>query len=80
MLTLAEKKNAADVILRFVDVTFDCPGEPHRWIVGAGDVRAGQAGVQVATIGLKHSPGYVVLLKLDSGKMDSFSPMQLLPA
>ncbi|MDN8924000.1 hypothetical protein Q0P01_14530, partial [Staphylococcus aureus] len=66
-------------ILRFVDVELDDLGE-RRWVVGAGDKRAGQVGIEVATIGLKHSPGYVVLLKMDDGKVDSFSPMQLLPA
>ncbi len=51
-----------------------------RWLVGPGDGRAGQLGRSLGTIALKHAGGYEVVLELDSGKIDSFSPMQLFPA
>ncbi|NYT61279.1 hypothetical protein H0A66_02920 [Alcaligenaceae bacterium] len=51
----------------------------QRYRVGSGDGRASQSGVAVAIIALKHSPGYEVVLHLDSGKQDSFAPMQLFP-
>jgi len=51
----------------------------QRYRVGPGDRRTGQSGVVVAIISLKHSPGYEVVLHLDSGKQDSFAPMQLFP-
>lgn len=51
----------------------------QRYRVGSGDKRAGQCGIAVAIIALKHSPGYEIVLHLDSGKQDSFAPMQLLP-
>lgn len=63
---------------RFVEVTLmDGP----RWRVGCGDHREGQAGQQIGVISLKHvhGGGYGVLMHMDSGKQDIFSPMQLFP-
>ncbi|SAI59118.1 Uncharacterised protein [Bordetella ansorpii] len=50
-----------------------------RYLVGPGDRRAGQFGQVIAIIALRHAGGYEVVLQLDSGKQDTFAPMQLLP-
>lgn len=51
----------------------------QRYRVGPGDKREGVCGQAIAIIALKHSPGYEIVLHLDSGKQDSFAPMQLFP-
>lgn len=51
----------------------------QRYRVGGGDGRANQCGYAVGIISLRHSPGYEVVLHLDNGAQDSFSPMQLFP-
>ena len=50
-----------------------------RYRVGSGDKRAGQTGTMLGTIGLKHAPGYAVVLQMDNGKVESFMPMSLFP-
>lgn len=62
---------------RFVRCEAVADGQRYR--VAPGDSRQGQCGTVVAIIALRHSPGYEVVLHLDSGKQDSFSPMQLFP-
>lgn len=62
---------------RFVRV--EEPPVSTRYIVGAGCKRAGSRGTCIAIISLKHSLAYEIVLKLDNGKIDSFSPMQLFP-
>lgn len=68
----------AELIARFVEVNFF--PSPSDCVVAAGDKRQGLRGTAIATIGLKHSPGYAVVMQMQSGKLDSFSPMQLMPA
>ena len=53
----------------------------QRWHVGAGDKNAGRCGVQLGTLGFKrhHGEPAVVLRMDDSGRAESFSPMQLFP-
>jgi hypothetical protein len=67
--------NAA--LARFVRVEETPNGA--RWLVGAGDKRAGLRGRAIAIVSLKHAGGYEVVLQLDNGKLDSFAPYQLLP-
>lgn len=62
---------------RFVSVQ-ELP-EGLRYRVGSGCKRAGQCGVAIATIGLKRSAGYEVVMQLDNGSIESFRPMQLFP-
>lgn len=50
-----------------------------RYIVASGDKRTGLRGQIIATVGIKHGGGYVAVLKLDNGKIDSFNPMGLFP-
>lgn len=50
-----------------------------RWVVGHGDRREGQRGKQIGVVSLKHVGGYEVVLHLDNGRVDTFSPMQLFP-
>ncbi|WP_395736305.1 hypothetical protein [Prosthecobacter sp.] len=60
---------------------FDVLGT-QRWQV-SGEKKArrgGQIGIAIASIGLKHSQGYVVVLQFDDGKIDSFNPHMLSPA
>lgn len=56
----------------------ETPDAP-RWRVGAGNNRQGQHGQQIGVVSLKHTPGYEIVLQLDNGKIDTFSPMQLFP-
>lgn len=65
-------------ISRFVEVEEVQNGPRYR--VGAGTKNAGQEGRVIAVIRLRHNPGYEVVLHLDNGKQESFSPMQLFPA
>lgn len=69
--------SAAVDVSRFV--RFEAAISPVRWRVGAGNNRHGMAGVCLGVISLKHSPAYEVVLHLDNGKVDTFSPMQLFP-
>ncbi|MCA8228238.1 hypothetical protein [Burkholderia vietnamiensis] len=80
-MTSKEKRRAVvDLLGRLVSVeVFDPKAGQTRWMVGPGDRRQGQRGTAIATVGLRHAGGYEVVLKLDSGKIDSFSPMQLFP-
>ncbi|MBV7542167.1 hypothetical protein [Acidovorax sp. sic0104] len=48
--------------------------------VGPGDKRAGNIGQVVGILALKHAQGYEVVLRLLSGEVDTFSPLQLFPA
>ncbi|MBN3761294.1 hypothetical protein [Burkholderia sp. Ac-20365] len=73
-----QKLAKAELIARFVEVEF--LEQAPRYVVAAGDKRTGQRGSGVATIGVKHARGYGVVVQLDSGKLDVFDPMQLLPA
>ena len=61
------------LIARCVDVEYAENGP--RYVAASGDKRVGQRGQLVATVGLKHGGGHVVVLQLDNGKLDSFSPM-----
>jgi hypothetical protein len=74
--TQAETIAAASLIARFVDVTLVDDGCWYR--VSAGDQRAGQRGKVIAIIGFKHTGGYEVVMQMENGKTDSFSPTQLL--
>lgn len=65
-------------VTRFVTVEEISPPYP-RYRVASGNSYAGQVGDAIASIGLKHSGGYVVVLHLDSGEQQSFNPMQLFP-
>ncbi|ODP34990.1 hypothetical protein [Pandoraea sp. ISTKB] len=79
-MRISDKKRAiSELVAKFVEVTLH-DGDGVRWVVGPGDKRAGQSGTVIATIGLRHSSGYEIVLKLDSGKIDCFAPMQLYPA
>lgn len=70
---LRERK--ASLIAKFITVTLVDDG--NRYVVGHGDSRFGQRGKQIAVIAFKHDPGYEVVLQMDSGKTDSFTPGQL---
>lgn len=50
-----------------------------RYRVGAGCSRAGQSGVAIGVVAFVHSRAYEIVLQLDNGRIDSFSPMQLFP-
>lgn len=60
---------------RFVNAELIENGARYR--VGAGDSRSGQSGTAIGVISLRHSAGYEIVLQLDNGRVDSFSPMQL---
>ncbi|KWK81861.1 MULTISPECIES: hypothetical protein [Burkholderia] len=77
MPTLTERISRAELIARFVELEIVEDGA--RYIVGAGDRRAGLRGMLIAVIRFRHDGGYEVVLQLDNGKLDSFSFMQLLP-
>lgn len=77
MPTLTERIGRAELIARFVDLELVEDGA--RYIVGAGDRRAGQRGTLIAVLRFRHDGGYEVVLQLDNGKLDSFSFMQLRP-
>ena len=64
-------KEQRDAIARLVDITMVEGG--NRYIVGPGDKREGMRGRQIAVIGLRHHPGYEIVLQLDNGKTDSFT-------
>ena len=53
------------------------PGRRYR--VGSGTVRQGQSGMQIGVVALKHGRDFNVVLQLDNGSIESFSPMQLFP-
>lgn len=71
MRTTKATKDQRDAIARLVDITMVQDGS--RYIVGSGDKRAGMRGTQIAVIGLRHHPGYEIVLQLDNGKTDSFT-------
>lgn len=71
-------KNKLDVS-RFIEINEIPPASQSRFLVGAGDSRAGQLGVAIATIAVKGARGYGVIIHLDSGKQDCFDPQQLFP-
>lgn len=73
-----KKLSEAELIARFVEVNFY--PDPSDCIVAAGEKRQGQRGTAIASIGVKHSRSYAVVMQMANGKLDSFSPMQLLPA
>lgn len=60
-------------------VRFTETPERQRYRVGSGCSRANQCGYAIGVISLRNSPGYEVVLHLDSGKQDTFSPMRLFP-
>jgi hypothetical protein len=60
-------------------VRYEATPNGARWIVGSGDSRAGQRGTCIGIVSLRHVPGYEAVLQLDSGKVDTFNPMQLFP-
>lgn len=49
------------------------------WRAGSGDSRFGQVGQQIGVIGLKHGGGYEIVMQMQSGKIETFRPMQLFP-
>lgn len=49
------------------------------WRAGSGDSRFGQVGQQIGVVSLKHSSGYAIVMQMQSGKIESFRPMQLFP-
>ena len=55
------------------------PVEDGPWYrIGAGDKRVDQIGQQIGVLFLKHSPGYEIVMHMQSGKVDTFAPLQLL--
>lgn len=71
--TRKDRATEAFLLQKCVDIAYIEDGP--RYIVGSGDKRMGQRGQLVATVGIKHGGGYVVVLNLDNGKLDSFNPM-----
>ena len=65
------------ILSRFVDVTLVTNGMEYR--VGSGSQHVGASGKQVAVIALKRSGGYEIVLQLENGKLESFTPTQLFP-
>lgn len=53
--------------------------EPRSVKVGGCGRRAGQAGMAIASIALKHAGGYEVVVEFPDGKLDSFAPLDLFP-
>lgn len=72
-----DRAAAALLLARCVDVEYADNGS--RYVAASGDKRVGQRGRLVATVGLKHGGGHVVVLQLDNGKLDSFNPFGLFP-
>jgi hypothetical protein len=60
-------------------VHFEETPDGQRWVVGAGNSRAGMRGRSIGVISLKHSPGYEIVMQLDNGRIDTFAPYQLFP-
>ncbi|WP_298150636.1 hypothetical protein [Flavobacterium sp.] len=75
MTTTSKREQKAALIARFIDVTLVEDG--NRYVVGSGDSRSGLRGKQIAVIGLRHDPGYEIVLQLDNGKTDTFRPGNL---
>ncbi|WP_043004911.1 hypothetical protein [Comamonas testosteroni] len=49
------------------------------WRAGSGDSRFGQVGQQIGVVSLKHASGYAIVMQMQSGKIETFRPMQLFP-
>lgn len=64
-------------IARFVKFTSVEDGQ--RYVVIEGSKRRGLRGRVTGIIGFRHASGYEVILQLDSGRLDSFAPMSLVP-
>ncbi len=62
---------------KFVDVSMASPGQ--RWRVMKSGKHRDKIGDIVATIGLRHAPGYEVVLKFEDGTIESFAPNALCP-
>lgn len=63
---------------KFTEVTMS--SHDQRWRVGGmGGRMSGQVGKLLATVGLRHSPGYEVVLQFKDGTIDSFAPHNLSP-
>jgi len=73
--TTIPKDEKAALLAKFVDVFLIEDG--NRMIVAHGDKRTGLRGKHIATISMKHSSGYEIVLQMDNGKIESFRPDQL---
>lgn len=51
----------------------------RRWRCTEGSKRRGTVGRAIGVIALRHASGYEVVLELDDGSLDTFSPMALVP-
>ncbi|WP_050874953.1 hypothetical protein [Comamonas testosteroni] len=49
------------------------------WRAGSGDSRFGQVGQQIGVVSLKHASDYAIVMQMQSGKIETFRPMQLFP-
>ncbi|WP_043006105.1 hypothetical protein [Comamonas testosteroni] len=47
------------------------------WRAGSGDPRFGQVGQQIGVVSLKHASDYAIVMQMQSGKIETFRPMQL---
>lgn len=65
-------------LARFVDFTPSVHDTSWR-VSGIGGRRSGEVGQEVGVIGLRHAPGYEVLLRFEDGDVDSFAPHALFP-
>lgn len=74
----AEAQAARNAFVAGVVRYEETPDGSH-WRVGPGDQRQGQVGRAIGILALRHVSGYEVVLQFDGGKVDTFSPMQLMP-
>lgn len=75
------RKPIPDEILRLVEFRPTPETMRQPWEVGPGDKNWGRSGLQIGTLGFKrhHGDPAVVLRMDDTGRAESFSPMQLFP-
>lgn len=74
--------SAEDIKRRFACVEFfNLEGGTYWRPAGQpGSRRYGERGLAIASLGLKHSGGYEIILQFEDGKFESFNPQLLFPA
>lgn len=62
---------------RHVVISPRVPGQHARYVVMKSGAYRGQVGELVATIGLAHASGYVLVLRMAGERLESFNPFEL---